>query len=175
MTARKLARRVSLTRWSASDMAAEPSWASSPARRRNMQANRSRDTGAELAVRRRIHALGLRYRVDVRPLPGTRRRADIVFTKRQIAVFIDGCFWHGCPEHGTRTFKTNTHYWPDKIARNMNRDADTNRTLESAGWRVFRFWEHEDPDAVAAAIVAEVQGVGGARPRVIPPRSAAQS
>jgi len=121
-----------------------------------MQANRSRDTGPELAVRRLIHAAGLRYRVDIRPLPDFRRRADIVFTRQRIAVFIDGCFWHGCPEHGSRSFNENAAYWEQKISRNVDRDADTVERLEAAGWRVLRFWEHLDPAHVAEAIAKEV-------------------
>jgi DNA mismatch endonuclease (patch repair protein) len=133
----------------------EASWASSPARRRNMQANRSRDTQPEIAVRRLLHASGLRYRVDVRPVPSLRRRADIVFTRKHIAVFIDGCFWHGCPEHGTREFKTNAIYWTEKIARNTRRDLDTAAHLEREGWTVLRYWEHVHPDEVVASIEAE--------------------
>jgi len=75
-----------------------------------MQANRSRDTLPELAVRRRLHSEGLRYRVSVAPVPSLRRKADIVFTKVRVAVFIDGCFWHGCPEHGRATFNHNVDY-----------------------------------------------------------------
>lgn len=145
-------------------MAEQQSWASSPARRRNMQANRSRDTAAELAVRRRIHAMGLRYRVDTRPLPQLRRRADIVFGRVRVAVFIDGCFWHGCPVHGTRTFNTHVDYWPAKIARNIARDADTNQRLVDAGWRVLRFWEHADPADVASAIASAVRGSDAVSP-----------
>jgi len=127
------------------------SWASSPGRRRNMQANRSRDTKPELDVRRAIHKLGLRYRVAIAPEPGLRRRADIVFTRARVAVFIDGCFWHGCPEHGRSSFNHNADYWPAKIAANVARDADTNERLHQAGWLVLRFWEHEN-----AADVAEI-------------------
>jgi DNA mismatch endonuclease (patch repair protein) len=119
-----------------------------------MQANRSRDTTPELAVRRLLHARGLRYRVDYRPVGGVRRRADIVFTRQRVAVFIDGCFWHGCPEHGSRTFKTNADYWVPKIARNMARDLDTATQLKAAGWQVLRFWEHDDPATVADAVEA---------------------
>ncbi|WP_415296883.1 hypothetical protein [Cellulosimicrobium sp. SJTW-1] len=86
-----------------------------------MQAIRRRDTKPELAVRRVLHARGLRYRVDFAPLPGLRRRADIVFTRARVAVFIDGCFWHGCPEHGQQAFKRNIDYWPSKIAGNVAR------------------------------------------------------
>jgi DNA mismatch endonuclease (patch repair protein) len=122
-----------------------------------MQANRSRDTQPELAVRRILHACGLRYRVATAPLPGLRRRADIVFTRQHIAVFIDGCFWHGCEAHGRKSFQHNTDYWPKKIANNMERDLDTTKRLEAAGWHVMRFWEHESPMEVAAVIEGAVK------------------
>jgi DNA mismatch endonuclease (patch repair protein) len=136
---------------------ATESWALSPGRRRNMQANRSRDTEPELAVRRRLHGRGLRYRVSIAPVPELRRRADIVFTKARVAIFIDGCFWHGCPEHGRETFNRNTEYWPTKIATNVARDQDTNALLHEAGWTVLRFWEHQEADAVTQAIIEVVQ------------------
>lgn len=131
------------------------SWASSPGRRRNMQANRSRDTKPELEVRRALHRLGLRYRVAIAPEPSLRRRADVVFTRARVAVFIDGCFWHGCQEHGRSIFKHNTDYWPEKISSNVVRDADTTERLRLSGWTVLRFWEHED----AAQVAEEVQRV----------------
>lgn len=140
------------------------SWASSAGRRRNMQANRSRDTAPELAVRRLLHAQGLRYRVDVRPVPEIRRRADIVFPRKKIAIFIDGCFWHGCPDHGRPTFAQNVHYWPDKIAGNQARDQETSQLLTAAGWRVLRFWEHQNPVDVAEAVRAAVLSGGTTRP-----------
>jgi DNA mismatch endonuclease (patch repair protein) len=87
-----------------------------------------------------------------------RRRADIVFPRQRIAVFIDGCFWHGCQEHGRSEFQVNVHYWPDKIARNRERDLETTHLLEESGWRVLRFWEHERPDEVATAIEHAVRG-----------------
>lgn len=130
----------------------DESWASSPERRRNMQANRSRDTKPEMAVRQQLHRLGLRYRVAIAPIPEIRRRADIVFTKARVAIFIDGCFWHGCPEHGRTTFNHNADYWPNKIATNIVRDKDTNSRLREAGWTVMRFWEHEEANAVVEAI-----------------------
>ena len=117
-----------------------------------MQANRSRDTKPEMAVRRQLHKRGLRYRVAIAPVPGIRRRADIVFTKQRVAIFIDGCFWHGCPEHGRETFNHNTEYWPTKIATNVARDKDTNSRLHEAGWTVMRFWEHEDTTSVVEVI-----------------------
>ncbi|MBP2582392.1 DNA mismatch endonuclease (patch repair protein) [Streptomyces sp. PvR006] len=131
------------------------SWASSAARRRNMQAIRSRDTKPEQQVRRLLHAQGLRYRVAAKPLPGLRRTADIIFRPVKVAVFIDGCYWHGCPEHYVAP-KTNPGYWSDKVARNMARDSDTNQRLEEAGWTVLRFWEHESPEECAMRIAAEV-------------------
>lgn len=117
-----------------------------------MQANRSRDTQPELAIRRLLHARGRRYRVDVRPDPTLRRRADIVFTRLRVAVFIDGCFWHGCPEHSRQSFGHNVDYWPGKIAGNVARDINTTARLEDAGWTVLRFWEHEPAAAVADAV-----------------------
>lgn len=111
-----------------------PSWASSPAVRRRMQLQPTRDTAPELAVRRLLHAAGLRYRVDVAPLPGMRRRADVVFRRARVALFIDGCFWHGCPEHGSRRTTANTSYWSAKVERNQARDRDTDERLRDAGW-----------------------------------------
>src|SRR6478609_2227534 len=108
-----------------------------------MRANRRRDTGPELGVRRLLHARGLRYRVDFAP-EGTRNRADIVFTRAHIAVFIDGCFWHGCPVHGTRP-KSNQLYWDAKLRRNAERDAEVTARLTLLDWSVLRYWEHEPP------------------------------
>jgi DNA mismatch endonuclease (patch repair protein) len=123
-----------------------------------MRANRRRDTSIELAVRRRLHAAGLRYRVDYAPdRSDRRRRADIVFTRARVAVFLDGCFWHGCPEHYIEP-KSNVDYWRPKIARNRQRDAETSKRLVDLGWMVLRFWEHEDPVRVAEAIDGVVRG-----------------
>jgi DNA mismatch endonuclease, patch repair protein len=140
-------------------MRREASWASTPLRRQIMQSNRSRDTAPEMAVRKVLHARGLRYRVDMRPLPELRRRADIVFPRQRVAVFIDGCFWHGCPAHKTPTFHTNTSFWLAKIERNAARDLDTTARLVEAGWFVLRYWAHETPEAVAAAIEKAVLGM----------------
>jgi DNA mismatch endonuclease (patch repair protein) len=120
-------------------------------RRRIMQANRRRDTGPELAVRSELHRRGWRYRVD-RPLRVASARPirpDIVFGKAKLAVFIDGCFWHGCPQHGTLPAKTNRSFWVGKIAANKARDKRNNEALRAAGWRVIRAWTHEDPASVA--------------------------
>ncbi|NEA55705.1 very short patch repair endonuclease [Streptomyces sp. SID13666] len=114
-----------------------------------------RDTAPELAVRRLLHAAGHRYRVNA-PVPGIPRRTiDIVFGKAKVAVFLDGCFWHGCPEHATRP-KSNAEWWRQKLDRNMARDRDTTTHLTDAGWTVLRFWEHEDPAVVAGRVAATV-------------------
>ncbi|MCR6712901.1 MAG: very short patch repair endonuclease [Demequina sp.] len=131
------------------------SWASSEGTRRSMVANRGRDTGPELAVRRRLHEAGLRYRVAQRPDPALRRTADIVFRPVKVAVFIDGCFWHGCPTHYTSP-ATHSDYWSPKILRTQQRDRETDARLRSAGWLVLRFWEHEDADQVALSIESAV-------------------
>lgn len=127
-----------------------------------MQGNRSRDTKPELAVRRLLHAAGLRYRVAYRPEPTLRRTADIVFTRQRVAIFIDGCFWHACPEHGTVS-RSNVDYWSTKLARNVERDRDTTQKLEDAGWTVLRFWEHDLPAAVAGQIAEAVSDRAKAR------------
>lgn len=122
-----------------------------------MRVQRRTDTGPELAIRRELHAMGLRYRVHVQPLPQLRRTADVVFARAKVAVFVDGCFWHGCPDHGQRRHDVNGWYWPDKIDRNKRRDADTDRRLAQAGWIVVRAWEHDEPRSVAIRIVALVR------------------
>ncbi|MEV6245449.1 very short patch repair endonuclease [Streptomyces sp. NPDC051742] len=133
----------------------EGSWASSAARRRNMQAIRSRDTKPEQAIRRLVHAQGLRYRVAAKPLPGLRRTADMVFRPAKVAVFIDGCYWHGCPEHYVPP-KTNPGYWSKKVEGNIIRDRDTDLKLTEAGWLVLRFWEHSAAEECAAEITQTV-------------------
>ena len=132
------------------------SWASSPAVRAVMRGNKGRDTRPELAVRSAAHALGLRYRVGVSPLPGLRRTADLVFTAAKVAVFVDGCFWHGCPEHH-RPARRNSDFWTAKIQGNVSRDADTDSRLRAAGWQVIRIWEHEPPAEAAGRIRAAVR------------------
>lgn len=120
-----------------------------------MQVVPRRDTQPELAVRRAIWKQGLRYRVDVRPLPALRRRADIVFLKPKVAVFVDGCFWHSCPHCCRGIPRSNRAWWSEKLARNVDRDRDTDRRLIGAGWTVIRLWEHADP-ADAAAMIADL-------------------
>jgi DNA mismatch endonuclease (patch repair protein) len=120
-----------------------------------MQANKKRDTRPERALRSALHGRGLRYRTDMKLGEGrSAPRPDVVFTRAKIAVFLDGCYWHGCPEHGVSP-KTNSDYWSAKIARNRARDAENTRMLESGGWLVMRVWEHEDP-AEAAALIESV-------------------
>ncbi|MEU5156360.1 very short patch repair endonuclease [Glycomyces sp. NPDC021274] len=119
-----------------------PDRASSEGVRKSMQSNRSCDTKPELALRRILHAEGLRYRVATRPLLNFRRTADLVFTRVKLAVFVDGCFWHGCPDHHTIA-RTNAEYWSEKVRRNRERDAETTEVLQAAGWTVIRVWEHE--------------------------------
>jgi DNA mismatch endonuclease (patch repair protein) len=121
-----------------------------------MRANRRRDTQPEWRVRRLLHAAGLRYRVDLSVrLPGMRTvRPDIAFPWAGLAVFIDGCFWHGYPDHKGRP-QTNVHYWGPKLRNNAERDQLQTRALKEAGWTVLRFWEHESPVAVAGTIASE--------------------
>jgi DNA mismatch endonuclease (patch repair protein) len=90
-------------------------------------------------------------------VPGFRRSADLVFFGARVAVFIDGCFWHGCPDHG-HSPRRNVDYWTPKLARNMARDAETDEVLRTAGWLPMRFWEHDDPEDVSRAIAVEVRG-----------------
>lgn len=116
-----------------------------------MQSNRGRDTKPELALRSAAHALGLRYRVSTRPLPHVRRTADMVFSSVRVAVFLDGCFWHGCAEHHT-VAATNATFWAEKVLANRARDRDTDRRLADAGWTSIRVWEHEDPHVAASKI-----------------------
>jgi DNA mismatch endonuclease, patch repair protein len=122
-----------------------------------MAANRRRDTAPELRIRSLLHASGLRFRVD-RPIVVTGRRPirpDIVFVRPRVAVFVDGCFWHRCPEHGSLP-RSNRSYWQEKLARNVIRDRETDTRLTEAGWRVIRIWEHEDPVLASERVRQEV-------------------
>ena len=121
-----------------------------------------RDTAPELALRRELHARGLRYRL-CHPVPGfPRRTIDVAFPGAQVAVFVDGCFWHGCPEHGTGP-KANDRWWAEKLARNGERDRETDAALAAAGWHVLRFWEHEDAARAADRVESLVRGRRAAR------------
>ncbi|WP_272865452.1 very short patch repair endonuclease [Mycobacteroides abscessus] len=115
-----------------------------PERSRNMAAIRRTDTTPERLLRSAIHAKGLRFRKDY-PIRANGRliRPDIAFTKRKVAVFIDGCFWHGCPDHG-RSPKSNVEYWTAKLSSNVARDVLQTSTLQAYGWIVIRIWSHTD-------------------------------
>lgn len=108
-----------------------------------MKGNRRADTRPELMLRAALHSCGLRFRKDypVRIHGARPTRVDIAFTRARVAVFIDGCFWHGCPLHGNVP-TTNPHYWPEKLRRNRERDDIVTRSLERDGWTVVRLWEH---------------------------------
>lgn len=121
-----------------------------------MSRARRRDTAAELDVRRELFRRGLRYRVTLR-VPGLPRRTiDIAFTRAKLAVFIDGCFWHACPEHGTLP-RSNRSWWQEKLSANLARDADTTRHLIEMGWEVLRLWEHVSAGEAADAVVCRLQ------------------
>ncbi len=130
----------------------------SAARSANMKGNRRADTKPELALRRALHGRGYRYRKDYRlDLDGgVRVRPDIVFTARRVAVFVDGCFWHCCPEHGSKP-AANTWYWEPKLRRNVERDRAADAALVRAGWTVIRLWEHESLEMAVAAVVQAVR------------------
>lgn len=124
---------------------------SSPEASRRMGKVRQKGTGAEIALRQELFRIGLRYRVNFEVLKKPRRVADIVFPKLKIAVFVDGCFWHGCPEHATWS-KSNADFWRQKIETNRARDSDSNLRLQASGWTVLRFWEHESPVEAAKTV-----------------------
>ena len=135
-----------------------------PRKRRAMQEQRQRDTAPEILLRQVLHKRGLRYFVHRRVLPELRREADIVFPRARLAVFVDGCFWHCCPEHGSWPVR-NAVWWRTKLDRNRERDADTDRRLRSAGWVVLRVWEHEPAAEAADRIEAALRSgePGGVR------------
>ncbi len=114
-----------------------------------MKANRRRDTKPEVAIRSLLHRRGFRFRIDrpIRTEVGI-VRPDVIFTKQRIAVFVDGCYWHACPEHGELP-RANRTFWRKKFARNTARDKEQTSALEEAGWTVLRIWEHEDPEEAA--------------------------
>lgn len=122
-----------------------------PGVRARMSKQKSRNTQIEVELRKALFAGGLRYRVHRRPVKGVRREADIVFTSAKVAVFVDGCFWHGCPEHATWP-KNNAEFWRTKIETNRRRDLDTDEKLADAGWLAVRVWEHESAAAAAARV-----------------------
>ncbi len=115
-----------------------------------------RDTRPELAIRSLLHRQGLRFRIDQPLTFDRRRRADIVFGAQRVAIFVDGCFWHRCPEHATFP-RSNAAFWEAKLEKNVLRDRDTDRRLRDAGWHVIRVWEHENPAVAAAMIEGQVK------------------
>lgn len=131
---------------------------SSHCARQTMRANRRADTGPERALRSELHRLGLRFRKDLRlRFDGHSVRPDIVFTKAKVAVFVDGCFWHRCPEHGQMP-KANRSYWEPKLRRNVERDRANDAVLTQSGWKVLRFFEHIQPSEAAAVVRGAVKG-----------------
>lgn len=132
------------------------SWASTPAIRKTMQGCKSRDTVPELQLRQAVHALGVRYRVAVRPIRSIRRTADLVFPLERVAVFLDGCYWHSCDVH-FKPPKSHVDYWAEKIAGNKRRDQDTDQLLAEAGWCCIRVWEHDDLLLAAQRVAALVR------------------
>lgn len=130
---------------------------SSPAASRVMKGNSASETKPEVALRSELHRRGLRFRKHAPPQAGVRCRADVVFTRARVAVFVDGCFWHGCPTHGTQP-RTNASYWGPKLRRNIERDRENDEVLTAAGWQVIRVWEHETPAVAATRIAMIVQG-----------------
>jgi DNA mismatch endonuclease (patch repair protein) len=122
----------------------------------------SRDTAPELALRSELHRRGFRFRIDRAPVPGVRSRADLVMGPAKVAVYVDGCFWHRCPEHGTMP-KANADFWDRKLKRNQERDLEVDRLLDERGWKVVRIWEHEDANAAADRVEAVVHSRLGSR------------
>jgi DNA mismatch endonuclease, patch repair protein len=127
---------------------------STPAASAAMRGNRKRDTRPELTLRSALHRQGLRFRVQRRVAAGgVIVRPDIVFVRTKTAVFVDGCFWHCCPQHGTSP-RSNRWYWVPKLERNVRRDRFVDQELQLAGWSVIRVWEHDGPSAALATVVA---------------------
>jgi len=121
-----------------------------------MLAQKQTGTAPERAVLTALHRRGLRYRKHLKPLQTLRCKADAVFGPSKVAVFVDGCFWHGCPEHRVSP-KANRDWWESKIVRTIARDRRNDAALAEAGWTVIRIWEHDDPEAAAARIEAAVK------------------
>jgi DNA mismatch endonuclease (patch repair protein) len=127
----------------------------SSAVRNVMLANRGVDTGPEKRLRSIVHKAGLRYAIAVRPEADINRRADLVFRSAKVAVFVHGCFWHGCPKHYSSP-KSNMRYWSEKVRRNRERDVETRLLLKRRGWRVLVFWEHQPAESCSVRVVSAV-------------------
>lgn len=134
----------------------DPPKASSPQARKTMTAQRQSDTAPELAVRSVLHRRGLRFWKHRAPVAGLRCKADVVFPRHRVAIFIDGCFWHGCSQHRSIP-KVNASWWREKIARNVARDRRNDDLLIAMGWAVVRVWEHDDPAMAADTIEATIR------------------
>ena len=128
---------------------------------KQMREQRTRDTDPEVRLRRELHSRGLRYQLQRRVPERPRQRIDICFPTERVAVFVDGCFWHGCPQHYVAS-KTNPDYWAPKIAANAERDVRSTALLVDAGWTVLRFWTHTPAAEIAAAVVEAVRATGPA-------------
>jgi DNA mismatch endonuclease (patch repair protein) len=137
------------------------SWpvASSSVVSRKLSSQKVRDTGPEMALRRELFRIGLRYRLQRRPIVGLNRTADLVFGRAKVAIDVRGCFWHACPEHGNFP-RVNSAWWAAKLRRNVERDAETVAAWEAAGWRVVIVWEHEDPASAARRVEMIVRSAG---------------
>jgi DNA mismatch endonuclease (patch repair protein) len=144
---------------------APESWASSVGTRASMLGNRGRDTKPEVVLRSALHAAGFRFRKDFRlEIGGVRLRPDVVFTRARVAVFVDGCFWHSCPVHGTQPTR-NADYWRPKLARNVERDREQDVALAESAWSVVRIWEHEEVDKAVERVAAAVaEGIRARKP-----------
>ena len=124
-----------------------------------MQAIAGDNLAPERRLRSALHKTGLRFRKNYRPVPDLRCRPDIVFTRRRLCVFVDGCFWHGCPKH-YRPPKTNQNWWEQKLAVNRQRDRHQTEVLQAHGWHVFRVWEHELTESRVDRVVEDIQEIG---------------
>jgi|SRR5690349_1341032 len=123
---------------------------------RRLSRVRQRDTALEKALRSELHRRGMRFRVQTRLIPGLRRTADIVFRSARVAVFVDGCFWHCCPEHATYP-QNNADWWRVKLEANVARDRDTDQRLRKLGWLSMRIWEHESVESAVERVVTVVR------------------
>ena len=123
-----------------------------------MRAQVTRDTGPEVALRKLLFVAGLRYRVNFRVPEAPRRTMDVAFPGQKLAIFVDGCFWHGCPEHCVPP-KNNAQWWAEKLEANRTRDAETNELLRAQGWRVVRLWEHLEPEDMARRVTEELRAI----------------
>ncbi|MFJ6132369.1 MULTISPECIES: very short patch repair endonuclease [Janibacter] len=135
---------------------------SSPEVSTRMSRAKRRDTAPEMLLRRELHRRGRRFRVVIKVPGNNRRTIDIAFPRQRLAVFVDGCFWHGCPDHGTAP-ASNAQWWQQKLAVNRARDRDTDRLLGDQGWRVVRVWEHAAPHEAADVVEEALREVGQAR------------